>query len=309
MFNQNIRILDFDASVIKQQELLKKYRPEIINLSALGPKARLWMDRKTRLAIKERIRGLTKNSIAFLGSGDFHHISSILIGQFDEPFSLVVFDLHPDWDTLPPKLGCGSWLTQALKNKNIRKCVLVGVSSNDISTGWIQSGNLGALKDNRVQIYPYRHKPSWVFLRRIPENISLNLKKRFLGSQIYWNELAGKNLADFFLSIIQSLPAKQVYVSIDKDCLRKEYALTNWEEGLLSLEELLNMLKIIKDNLDIIGVDIAGDYSPVFVASKVKTFLSRVDHPKDIAANQFSNCFINATNQTTNLKILETLLN
>jgi len=309
MFNQNILILDFDASVIKQQEIMKNYRSEIIDLSAFGPKARLWMDRETRLAIAERLRSLTKNSLAFLGSGDFHHISSILIGQFKEPFSLVVFDFHPDWDTLPPKFGCGSWLTQVLENKHITKCVLVGVSSNDISTGWIQSGNLGALRDNRVQIYPYSHKPSWVFLRKIPENISLNLKKSFLGSQIYWSELAGKKLADFFLSIIQSLPTKQVYVSIDKDCLKKEYALTNWEEGLLSLEELLIMLKIIKDNLDIIGVDIAGDYSPVFVASKVKAFLSRVDHPKDIAANHFSNSFINATNQTTNLKILETLFN
>jgi len=308
MLNQNIRILDFDASLIKQPELLKKYRPEIINLSALGPKARLWMDRQTRLEIIERTRSLEKNSITFLGSGDFHHISSILIEKFNQPFSLVVFDFHPDWETLPPKFGCGSWVTQALKNRNIKKCVLVAVSSSDISTAGIESGNLGALKDNRLEIYPYRHKPSRVLLRRIPENISLNIKKKFWGSQIYWNELAERNLANFFFSVVRSLPTKQVYVSIDKDCLAKDYALTNWEEGLLSLEELLIMLKIIKENLDIIGLDICGDYSPIFITSKVKAFFSRLDHPKDIAANHLSDSLINTTNQTTNLKILETLL-
>ncbi|MDD4980822.1 MAG: hypothetical protein PHC54_06130 [Candidatus Omnitrophica bacterium] len=305
---QNIRILDFDASLIKQQEILQKYSPQIIDLSAFGPRVRLWMDKKTKLAIEGRLCGLAENSLIFLGSGDFHHISSILIDQSDEPFSLVVFDFHPDWDIIPPKYGCGSWVTQALKNKNIKKCLLVGIASNDISTGYIQSGNLGSLKDSRVRIYPYYHKPSRVFLRDIPQNDSLRLKKCFLGSQIYWSELAGKNLADFFLSVIQSLPTRQVYVSIDKDCLKREYALTNWEEGLLSLEELLLMLKVIRDHLEIIGVDITGEYSPVILASKFKAFFSRLDHPKDVAANHSSDSLIHATNQDTNLRILETLI-
>jgi hypothetical protein len=307
MFNQNIRILNFDASVIRQPGVLKNYNPEIIELSDLGPKARLWTDKKTGSAIEERLRGLSESSITFLGSGDFHHISSILTDRFDAPFSLIVFDFHPDWDILPPKFGCGSWVTRALKNKNIAKCVLAGVSSSDISSGWIQNGNLGALRDNRVEIYPYSHKPSRVFFRPVPENVSLNIKRDFLGSKIYWTELRGKDLADFFLSLVRRLPAKRVYVSIDKDCLREEYALTNWEKGLFSLEELLKILKIIKENLEIIGVDIVGDYSYASFDSRLKAFFSAIDHPKDIAASRFSDSFINATNQNTNLRILETL--
>lgn len=307
MLNNPICILNFDDSLIKQEKLLLQYKPKILDLKDIAPRVRLWMDTKTKKDIEARIKDGAENRISFLGSGDFHHISQILINQIEEPVSLIVFDLHPDWDTLPPRFGCGSWLTQSLKNKNILKCILIGVSSSDISNIRLQTGNLASLKNNRVEIYPYSHRPSLVFFKSVPENISIKVKKGFLYNRIYWNELKERNLTEFFLSIVKRIPTKQVYVSIDKDCLKKEYALTNWEEGLLSLDQLLLMLKIIKDNLDIVGMDLAGDYSKISISGKFKTILSRLDHPKDIDADGFSECFITATNESTNLKILELL--
>lgn len=305
MLNKSIRILNLDDSVIKQQRLTSQYKTEIIDLSYLGRRVRLWMDKKTMKDIEERIQGSEKDSVTFLGSGDFHHISHILINQFDEPFSLIIFDFHPDWDTLPPRMGCGSWVSQTLKNKNILKCILIGVSSSDISSWWLQSGNLDSLKDNRVEIYPYSHKPSLAFFKKIPQNISIEIMRGFLYNKIYWNELKGKNLREFFLFLLKRMPTKQVYVSIDKDCLKKEYALTNWEEGQVSLEEFLLMLKLIKENLDIIGMDVTGDYSRICVAGNCKRFFSKLDHPKNINAKALPESFITATNEDTNLKILE----
>ena len=265
------------------------------------------MDKKTMKDIEGRIQGSLKNSITFLGSGDFHHISHILINQFEQPLSLIIFDFHPDWDTLPPHFGCGSWLTQTLKNKNILKCILIGVSSTDISSWWVESGNLDSLKDNKVEIYPYSHRPSLAFFKDVPANISLKIEKGFFYNKLYWNELKGKDLTGFFLSLLKRIPTEQVYISIDKDCLKKEYALTNWEEGHMSLEEFLLMLKLIKENLDIIGMDITGDYSKISLAGSYKRFFSRLDHPKNIDAEKFSASFITATNEETNLKILELL--
>lgn len=307
MLNKSLRILNLDDSVTRQERLVSQYKGEIIDLSYLGPRIRLWMNRKTMKEIDERIQGSLKNSITFLGSGDFHHISHILINQLEEPFSLIIFDFHPDWDTLPPRFGCGSWLSQTLKNKNILKCILIGVSSSDISSWWVQSGNLDSLKGDRVEIYPYSHKASLAFFKKVPANISLKIERGLFYNKIYWNELKGKNLTEFFLSILEHLPQKQVYISIDKDCLKKEYALTNWEEGHISLDEFLLMLKLIKENLDIIGMDITGDYSKIFLIGNYKKFFSRLDHPKYINAEKFPESFITATNEETNLKILELL--
>jgi len=307
VLNSSIRILNFDDSVIKQQGLLSQYKAEIIDLKSVGRQARYWMDSKTKGFIDECIRHSAKDSATFLGSGDFHHISSLLIDQFKDPLSVIIFDHHPDWDTLPPKFGCGSWVSRILEKNNIAKVVLLGVSSDDISGFWIQTGNLASLKNDRLEIFPYAHQPSRVYLRDIPQNNSLILEKKYLSTIIRWQELKNKNLEEFFLQLINRLPAKKVYISIDKDCLKPDYALTNWEEGYFGIEELLMFLGMAKRKLDIVGVDITGDYSLPLVAGKMKAFFSRLDHPKDYAAKDKPEGLINSVNQKTNLRILEVL--
>jgi arginase family enzyme len=308
MLEQTVRILNFDDSLIKQKGILERYQAEIIDLSSIGPLVRLWMSLKARDQIKERLLGLSRNRITFLGSGDFHHISSVLIDQFPEDICLIIFDFHPDWDTLPPRLGCGSWVTEALRRKNIVKCISLGASSGDLSAWNIQSGNLKALEGDRLEIYPYLHTPTKVFFKEIPHNVSLKTEEGFLFQRIYWQQLKDYNLQDFFPGLIGRLPIKKVYLSIDKDCLKSEFALTNWEEGLFSLEELLFMLKLIKDNVEILGVDIVGDYSPISLRSKFKALISRLDHPKQVAAEKFPEEQILQVNTETNLRILEAIL-
>jgi hypothetical protein len=307
MLNNSIRILDFDHSVASQEKVISRFSPEIIDLSGLGPSVRLWMNAADKAKIAEKIRGRKKNSLTFFGSGDFHHITHVLLEQFQEPLTLIVFDFHSDWDTRIPRFGCGAWVSRALEQKNILKCVLIGPSSEDLSWPNLQSGNLKALEAGRLEIYPYEHQPSFVFLKKVPESICLKKEGGFLGAKIYWEELKGKDPAEFFSSLARRLPSRQVYVSLDKDCLKKEYSLTNWEEGRLSLDELLAILKAIKENLDIIGMDICGDYSPVHIKSKIKNFFSNLDHPKSFCARGSGREEINRLNEAANLKILECL--
>jgi len=308
MLSQEIRILDLDSSVTKQQSLLSKYPHNTVALQDLGPQVRLWMDYRSRAQVLKRIDTTASSSVTFLGSGDFHHLSSLLLSQLHQNLSLIVFDFHPDWDILPPRFGCGAWVTEALRRKNIVKCLLMGISSDDISSPSIQSGNLAALSKDRLEIYPYQHEPSKVFFRKVPQNFSIRTQRGFFYHKIYWNELKTKNLKDFFLSVIARLPEKNVYVSIDKDCLKSQYSLTNWEEGMLELDELLLMLKLIKENLNIAGLDICGDYSKPIISGRIKNFFSKMDHPKITPAGNFNEEEINKANALTNQKILETIL-
>lgn len=309
MLDDSLRILNFDDSVVKQQKLISSRNTQILDLKDIGPSARIWLDKQTKDRIQERIRPSSKSSVTFLGSGDFHHITSLLVEQFQEPISVIIFDHHPDWDILPPRIGCGSWVNRVLDRKNVLKVVLMGVSSEDISSFWVQTGNLNSLKSDRVEIYPYAHNPTKVLLKNIPQNISFQTKKGLFLREIFWNELKNNDLPGFFTKIIKRLPEKKVYVSIDKDCLRSDYSLTNWEEGNLGLDELLGMLKLIRENLDIVGLDITGDYSEPKVSGKIKEISSRIDHPKDYSAKGADSGFINSVNEQTNIKISELLKN
>jgi len=308
MLNKTVRILNFDNSIMQQPGIICRYPAQVVDFTALASSARLFMSGAVRKKIADCLNPQEKNHPTFLGSGDFHHISEVLTSQIEEQACLIVFDFHPDWDSLPPRFGCGSWVAQAMKNKNISKCVLIGMGSGDLSGFSLQAASLDALVDDRLEIYPFRRKPSRVYFRPIAENNSIIAKKGFLSSRIIWHELEKENLTEFMLNLTKRLPGQKAYISIDKDCLKSDFALTNWEEGLLSLNQLLTMLKPLRDNLDIIGLDITGDYSYPLVSNSLKAALSRLDHPKRVAADNCPKDLILKVNQQVNLRILKEML-
>jgi len=304
MLDKGICVLNFDNSIIQQSKLLCRYPAKIINLAFLAQAARLYMSAATRKKISNLVPA-ENNYPTFIGSGDFHHISEILTSRIMQPACLIVFDFHPDWDSLPPRFGCGSWVGQALKNKNISKCLLIGVGSDDLSSPGLQTANLGALTGDRLEIYPYQHKSSRVYLRQVPPNYSLTTQKGIFSHKISWHQLASEDLKEFTSELIQRLPERRIYISIDKDCLNREAALTNWEEGFLKLSQLLAMLKLLRENLEIIGLDIVGDYSSCQGLGRMKAAISRLDHPHNFAARGYPDELILQANQESNLAILE----
>ena len=52
-----------------------------------------------------------------------------------------------------------------------------------------------------------------------------------------------------------------VYISIDKDVLNPESAVTNWDQGSLSLQELEQLLAVVFRHEKIAGIDICGECS------------------------------------------------
>ena len=305
MLDKKIRILNFDDSVTRQKSLFSRYEVDVVDLVDLGPKARFWMNRSDRREVERRVPSQTANAVTFLGSGDFHHVTDILISRYNEPVSIIDFDFHPDWDIIFPLLHCGSWVWQAMRNRNVLKLIMIGTSSRDLSPFSLQTGDLNSLKEDKIEIYPYSRKPATVFFRNVPPNISLKTKRYPFFTRIYWNELRNKNISEFFLHVIRRLPTKKVYVTVDKDCLGAADALTNWDQGTLSLDDLLAMLKLIKENLDIVGMDITGDYSPIRVDGVFKKMVSWLDHPRKVSASQLPENSVTKVNEQTNIKILD----
>lgn len=303
----SVRVLNFDNSVVRQNNLIERFKPSIIDLTDVGPRCRLYSNDNTAQEIRARIDPGSKDSITFLGSGDFHHITSLLLDKFNDDISIISFDDHPDWDILPPKIGCGSWVTRVLSKGNVKKVILIGASSGDISPTLFRMGNYDSLKNDRLEIYPYQHKPTKIFFKKIPDNISIDVKRNIFFDEIHWQELKTKNIAEFFLHILRRLPTKKVYVTIDKDCLKAPYSLTNWAAGHLELEELLLMLKFIKENTDIIGLDITGDYSTVKTEGFIRTVITSINHPRQISAKDSPQPLINSVNEAANISILELL--
>ena len=67
-----------------------------------------------------------------------------------------------------------------------------------------------------------------------------------------------------WVSYVRRLPnwredASDVYISIDKDVLSREYARTDWNQGSMTLDELFAAIKDISLKHKIIGIDVCGE--------------------------------------------------
>lgn len=192
------------------------------------------------------------------GSGDFHHLTAVFLRQVKEPFVVVSFDNHPDWDIRPPHWSCGAWVNRALENGLVRQVAVWGCGSFECQSPWRLLGNRWACKSGRLIVRPWRQPeskyPTW--LQPI--------------SPTDWRE----SFQQFSASI--SLP---VYITVDLDCLVSSDAVTNWESGQFSIEDVLWAIQCLRRHCAVIGGDLCGAFSSQEYGSRFQKLAGRFDHP------------------------------
>ena len=81
-----------------------------------GLSSSLWyrglLYRDGTLALKRMIADYPAEGVHFIDSGNYHYLTKFWTDKLETPFSLIVFDHHPDMQ--PPLfdniLSCGSWV-------------------------------------------------------------------------------------------------------------------------------------------------------------------------------------------------------
>jgi len=195
------------------------------------------------------------------GSGDFHHLTAVLVRQFSNPFVIVSFDNHPDWDIRPPYWCCGAWINRALENPLVEKIMVWGCGSFECLFPGRLLGNSAACKSGRLRVVPWAKKgrryPSWL------------------------QSMTGATWREQFMNFVEAIGASDVYVTVDMDCFVKEDAVTNWESGLYSVEEIAWAINLLRSKANMIGGDLCGAFSHPRYTSWFQQLASRFDHPKE----------------------------
>ena len=287
-----LRLLDLDGSLLGLPALAQWAElAQVLDMRDLGEPLRLWAtasgleDFRRRLDEAPPLPGLGPE-ITFMGSGDYHHLAAVLIGRAAGPLSVIHFDNHPDWVRLPPAWHCGSWVNRVLDMPHVARVVTIGPCSDDLVWPQLKGGNLAALASGRLELWPWRHAPS----HRLG---APPLTWRNLGDETDW---AGRLSA-----IFGSLPTASVWVSIDKDVLRPEEAITNWDQGEMPLSVLTRALRLLAREKTILGIDVCGEYSSPRFVSLWKRLSAWFDHPSVCRARQPL-----WRNNATNHSLLET---
>ena len=306
--------LDFDGSIPAQSELSKRLEKSI-NLTDIGKSIRLWGSESQMHQLRERVRRLRLEYpgkwLTFYGSGDFNHVSSVLLETLPEsqqPVHLVLLDNHPDWFSLPPKYHCGNWVATALRNKAIASALLMGQDSSDLKGRDFHFMPFQDLANGRLNIIPYSKENVLVPLKfRLNVKGARSTEVTPMGINIRFDTVT--KLKDGFIkNVREALKGKNVYLAIDKDVLAPAFAQTDWDQGKMTLETLQGIITEVFGVANIVGIDVCGERAPTAlrgIAKKVDA--GRVFH------NFFHNDseeFVEATkvNQKTNLRLMDTLL-
>lgn len=231
-----------------------------LDLRPWGPRLRYCARRNE---IEEFYRQVQPHLVPFVlyGSGDFHYLAAILVHRISKPFTLVSFDGHPDWDIRPPFWSCGGWVNRALESAKVDRVVVWGCGNFELAFPAYLFANHRALRTGRLEVHAWAERQSLRIQRRFHCMTRQNWYKRF---ERFASELSGKD----------------VYVTIDLDCLRAEEAVSNWENGLFTAADLGWALAQLRRGGTIIGGDVCGAYSRPVYDRLTQRFAGSWDHPK-----------------------------
>jgi len=195
------------------------------------------------------------------GSGDFHHLTALWLRRLAHEVVVVSFDNHPDWDIRPPRWACGGWVNRALELPQVKKVSVWGCGN--FECWWPRQifGNRRAEREGRLEVHPWADGRSFSARERRGAMVRLDWQQRFL-------------------AFVKNLGGASVYVTVDLDCLRTEDAVTNWESGRFTLDDLTWAISELRHINRIVGGDICGAFSTPVYARWKQRFASEMDHPK-----------------------------
>lgn len=208
---------------------------------------------------------LCGRNLFFLGSGDFHHLSYVLIDFFQarEPLHVVVFDNHPDNMIYPRGIHCGSWVYQASLLPQVAAITVVGIASADLRGLNLLQHRYRTLRTGKVSYWCLAPVPAMAAVLGSPGMLDIRPFR--------------STLPEALLEEVQrtGLP---VYLSLDKDVLSRQELCTTWDQGVMATEELLACLQALAPLA--IALDVTGDLSSYrFTESPLKKFLRKLDGP------------------------------
>lgn len=246
-----------------------------LDARAWGPRVRYHArDRDVESFLQEFRPRLTK--FVLYGSGDFHHLAGMLIRRVSDPFVLVSFDNHPDWDVRPPFWSCGGWAARALRQATVRKVSVWGCGNFELRFPSRVFADRAALRSGKLEIHPWAERQPAAVARR-------------------FDAMTRGNWRDRFAKFADRLAGQAVYVTVDLDCLRDGAVVTNWENGLFEPADIAWALQMLQSRANLVAADVCGAYSPSSYERWFQRFAGNWDHPKLPPPNIDTARQINAT--------------
>jgi hypothetical protein len=300
--DMQIRVIDLDGAVTKQDLLLKRFQTGIADARIHGPRIRLACLHRAFDSFEKALGPLLggefdeRPALTFYGSGDFHHVTLALLRRQTVPFNLLVLDKHPDWVRGIPFLHCGTWLAHALRLPLLQNIFHVG-GELDFDNYFRWMAPWGALHSGKIIVLPAIRRFESGHWKDVPHS-----SLRIDGETV----LKPERLEMLLRPQQQQLSVYPLYISLDKDVMPAADAAVNWDSGHLNLVEVCTVLQVFLKMAQgrLLGMDLLGDWSPVRISGWLRRCLHRIEHPSLCHDAEHAT----ALNECTNVELVDHVL-
>ncbi len=309
-----LRLLHVDDALSRQQRFLRRCAElgaRDIDTRSAAPEVRLWGRDDAIGRLQQKITDeLSRSSpgtpaVTWFGSGDFHHLTALLVALAAgrTPLTVVHFDNHPDWVFCRSGLHCGSWVSRVLREGLVERVVSLGVTSADLAWPELKRADLALIAAGRHVLFPLDR--AWSV---VAADYGWGPAHQSVGHRIHWTQFPDCPDEASSRAVLDSIETEAVYITIDKDALLPCHAVTNWDQGRLSIGGLIAWLRLVMDGHSIAGIDIGGDYSdPVYGGSPLDIVWKRSEAFVDQRRSRAAANVIDEVNERSNLELLEAL--
>ncbi len=156
----------------------------------------------------------------FIDSGDYHYMTKLWTDKITEPFTLLLVDHHTD---MQPSLVTGVLTCGDWVNSVVRH------------NSHLSEVLLMGMPPESLTTIPADVKP----------------KVRYVTRDEFDRIVAGKH---------ELSQGQNVYLSIDKDALSPDSAVTNWDQGEMRLGELHDLVAQLLRQENVVGIDVCGEF-------------------------------------------------
>lgn len=193
--------------------------------------------------------------IHFIDSGNYHYMTLFFLERITTNFNLFLIDNHTDMNenAFGDILSCGNWVRRALLTlPHLKNVYMLGIKKQYFQEMKDMLTSEGELIENPEDENELLFTNNFSTGSNQEERIISESKECESGiKKIYYAEAFESN-------IFEKIADEPLYISLDKDALSEEYAVTDWDQGRMNFDDLEKIFSGLNQE-KIIGLDICGD--------------------------------------------------
>lgn len=197
------------------------------------------------------------------GSGNYHHLTygfcRGIVEQDDKDYTILHFDRHGDSRQYSWMLDCGNFLGKLIRDSDhASKGIIIGADDMVTDSKWMEPAYLSG---DTLEVYPFKKEHGSFHDVASEPTVDCVEKEYDAGWQeldVRWHTIKREGIETITHRALDRTDTDNVYITVDLDALQGKFVHTDWGNGRMSLDQLLDSIALVREEKNIIGLDVTG---------------------------------------------------